>query len=232
MTPTHIATLVLAAVIILGLDLLLRNASDRTKTAVLFCFSLTGICAILYNLLRWDNPIHYLPLQLCSMNALLLPIAVLTRNKTIGNLLLVWCLGALAALILNSDVIDTVVFGEVFNFYYFPHVFEFGIPILLFALKLVEKDYRCIPTTLAITMGIYTLVHLCNVAINTLVPGANVNYMFSMRPNNPLAELFYTWIPHTYWYMFLVMPIAFVYLCIVYAPEILRAMHKKNCKAV
>ena len=223
MTPVHIATLVLAAVMLGAVYAALRGAGRRVQTGVLFCLSLTGIAAIIYNLLRWGDPVHYLPLHLCSINAMLLPVTVLTRNETLGNLLLVWCLGALAALVLNYDVMDTVVFGEVFNFYYFPHVFEFGIPLLLFALKLIEKDWRCIGSTLGITMAIYTFVHCMNRLINAVWPDANVNYMFSIRPNNPLVELFYRLIPYEYWYMYLVLPIAFVYLCIVYSPEIARA---------
>ena len=70
-------------------------------------------------------------------NAILLPIAVLTRNKKLCNLLLVWCLGALVALIANFDVQDAELFGETFNFYFFPHVLEFGIPILLFAVPVL-----------------------------------------------------------------------------------------------
>ena len=228
MTPLHIATLVLAAAIIAGLYFALRGASRRVQTGVLLSLSLTGIAAIVYNLLRWDDPIHYLPLHLCSINAMLLPVAVLTRNKTLGNLLLVWCLGALAALILNYDVIDAPVFGEVFNFYYFPHVFEFGIPVLLFALKLIDKDPRCIGSTMGITMVIYTGVHLCNSLINSVWPEARVNYMFSIRPNNPLVELFYQVIPCEYWYMYLVLPIVFVYLTAVYAPEICRAYRNRH----
>lgn len=226
MTPVHIATLIFAGGLLAALYFLLRKAAPGTQTRVLFCLSLTGLAAIIYNLLRWDDPVHYLPLHLCSINAMLLPVTVATRSKTLGNLLLVWCLGALAALILNYDVVDAVVLGEVFNFYYFPHVFEFGIPLLLFALKLIEKDWRCIGPTLGITMAIYTGVHLMNRLINALQPGANVNYMFSIRPNNPLVELFHRLIPYEYWYMYLVLPIAFAYLCIVYAPEILRSCHR------
>ena len=57
---------------------------------------------------------------------------MLTRNKQLCNLLLVWCLGALVALIANFEMKETELFGEAFNFYFFPHVFEFGIPVLLF----------------------------------------------------------------------------------------------------
>ena len=237
-SPAHIITLIAAVAMNVGLYYSIRNRSQKVQTAVLTVFSLSGIAAIVYNLLRWNTPLEYLPLHLCSINALLLPIAVVTRNKTIGNLLLVWCLGALVALVLNFEVATTELFGETFIFYYFPHVFEFGIPILLFKLKLVNKDVRCIGTTLGLTMLIYTFVHLCNKLINLLCqtygilnPSGHVihvNYMFSLQPNNPLTAWFQELVPFEYWYMYMVLPIAGVYLLGVYAPEIWAAYRRRQ----
>ena len=223
-TPTHILTLVLAAAMLVALYYGLRNKSQKIQTMVLFPLSLSGIAAIVFNLLRWGSPLEYLPLHLCSLNALVLPFAVLTRNKKLCNLLLVWCLGALVALIANFEVQDAELFGETFNFYFFPHVFEFGIPVLMFRLGLAKKDPDCIGSTISITMLLYTLVHLCNVLINRYCAmvgnGIRVNYMFSMEPTNPLVALFHRLIPHDYWHMYLVIPIVLVYLLIVYAPEL------------
>jgi TRAP-type C4-dicarboxylate transport system permease small subunit len=69
-------------------------------------------------------------------------------------------------------------------------------------------------------MAIYTVVHIINTCINTYIPGADVNYMFSIEATNPLTELFYKLIPCQYWYMYLVLPIAAVYLLGVYTPQI------------
>ena len=223
-TPAHILTLVLAAAIVLALYHGLKNKSQKIQTLVLFPLSLSGIAAIVFNLLRWGEPLAYLPLHLCSINAMLLPFAVLTRNKTLCNLLLVWCLGALVALIANFEMAEATLFSESFNFYFFPHVLEFGIPVLLFKLGLAEKDPRCIGSTLTITMFLYTLVHLCNLAINrycaSIGSALRVNYMFSMEPTNPLVALFYKLIPHEYWHMYLVLPIVLVYLLVIYAPQL------------
>lgn len=229
-TPQHILTLVLAAAMLDGLYLWIRNKSPKFQTGVLFALSLSGVAAIVYNLLRWDSPLQYLPLHLCSLNAMVLPVAVLTRNTTLGNLLLVWCLGALVALVANFEMVNTVIFGEAFNFYFFPHVFEFGIPVLLFKLRLVRKDTACIRSSLTITMTLYTLVHLCNVGLNRYCEavgnGIRVNYMFSVDATNPLTALFQRVIPFDYWHMYLVIPIVGVYLLVVYAPE-LAAKYRK-----
>jgi uncharacterized membrane protein YwaF len=226
----HGFLLVLGAAMILGLYFLLKGRSQKVQTLVLGILSLSGNAAVIYNLLMWDAPLSYLPLHLCSINAILLPIVVLTRNKTLGNLLLVWCLGALAAIVLNFEMVNVEVFSDVFFFYYFPHVFEFGVPILLFRLNLVEKDYKCIPSTLGITMVIYTFVHLMNKLINAYTD-TYVNYMFSVEATNPLVAFFHSLIPVEYWYMYLVLPIVAVYLLAVYSPQIL-AKYRSGKQAV
>lgn len=230
-TLTHILSLVAAAALVAALYVVLKNASQKVQLAVLGVLSFSGIAAIIYNLVTWGVPLEYLPLHLCSLNALLLPVVVFTRNKTMGNLLLLWSLGALVALILNYDMAEAKLFDAPFCFYYFPHVLEFGIPILLFKLGLVEKDVRCIGSTIVITMVSYTLIHFVNVALNSHYAAIGsetvANYMFSVQPSNPLLALFYALIPFEYWYMYMVIPVVAVYLLAVYAPQLLAKYRKK-----
>lgn len=237
----HIVSLLAAAAMVTGLYFALKRASRRVQTLVLGVLSFSGIAAVIYNLLRWGEPLAYLPLHLCSLNAMALPVAVFTRNKTVNNLLLVWSLGALAALVMNTEMADATVFDGPFCFYYFPHVLEFGIPILMFKLGLTHKDAKCISSTLGITMGAYTVIHLINIALNSYCAANNilnsagevlsVNYMFSITPSNPLLALFYEVIPFEYWYMYMIVPIVAVYLLVIYAPQlkdrILRPKYKK-----
>lgn len=234
----HIATLIFGVLMILGLYFVLRKASRKIQTIVLGVLSFSGIGAIIFNLAAWGSPIEYLPLHLCSINAILLPIVVFTRNKTLGNLLLVWCLGALAALVVNTAQANYELYSWTFIFYYFPHVLEFGIPILLFSLGIIEKHPKYILSTLAITMLIYTGVHFCNLGLNSYLVDKNmldyagnliqVNYMYSLVPANPLLALFKQVIPYDYWYMYMIVPILAIYLSIVYLPQILRSKKKQQ----
>ncbi len=220
-SPVHIVSLLVAALLLWGLYALLRGKSQKCQSVVLGILSFWGIGAIAFNLLAWDTPMEYLPLHLCSVNAVLLPFAVFTRNKTVNNLLLAWSLGAVAALTMNWSVADAEIFSWTFFFYYFPHTVEFGIPVLMFKLGLAKKDPRCIGSTLGISMGIYTAVHLANLAIIRCTDH-EANYMYSVRPENAVLEFFYRAIPYPYWYMYMIVPILALYLLLVYLPQLLR----------
>jgi uncharacterized membrane protein YwaF len=231
MSTAHLISLVVAVVIVILFSIIVSKLNKKIQTLVLFIFSLSGIAAITFNLVTWGSPLEYLPLHMCSINALLLPFAVLTKNRTLCNLLVVWCLGALVALVLNQSVMETTIMSKVFIFYYFPHIFEFIIPILLLVLKHSKLDYRCILSSVVITMVIYTGIHFANVYINNYCIENNildnagnvvqVNYMFSIEPSNPVLNIFYNIIPYSYWYMYLCVPIVVVYLLVIYLEQII-----------
>lgn len=242
LSSAHIISLILAVGIITLLYFILKNKSDRVKTIVLGILSFSGIAAIIYNLVVWNSPLEYLPLHLCSLNAMVLPFAVFTRKKVLNNLLLLWSIGALFALIINVSVSDAKILSWTFVFYYFPHVFELGIPILMFLLKLAKKDVKCIISTVVITMTVYTLIHFVNLWINSYAIKNNivdwagnvikVNYMYSIYPVNPLLNLFYSIIPYQYWYMYLTMVVVVIYLGIVYLKDILKLIKAKKQVAI
>ena len=234
----HYLTLIFSIILIITLYFILKNKTEKTKIITLFILSLSGICAIVYNLVTWKSPLEYLPFHMCSINAILLPIAILTRNKTIGNLLVLWSLGALIALLLNYPAANYEIFSWTFVIYYFPHTLEFGIPILLFIFKIIKLDYRTIPATILITFIIYTIVHFINVGLNNYFIENNildgngeiiqVNYMFSFLPDNPVLQLFYNIIPYKYFYMLLAFPIIIIYELAIYLPNILKNKYKKT----
>ena len=238
----HIASLVLAVALIVALYFILRKVNDTIKTIVLGILSFSGIAAIIFNLVVWDSPLEYLPFHLCSLNAMVLPIAVFSKNKTLNNLLLLWSLGALVALFINTSVAEAEICSWTFAFYYFPHVLEFGIPVLMFLFKLVKKDVKCIITTLGITIASYTVIHFINLWINSYTAANNivdwagnvieVNYMYSIKPDNPVLALFYQILPYEYWYMYLAVVVVAVYLVCVYLPDIIKLIKAKKKASV
>jgi len=231
-TFTHIISLIIAILLNVIIYYIIKNKTTKTKIVFLFIISLSGIMAIIYNLVSWNSALEYLPLHLCSLNALILPITIISRNKTLGNLLLFWSLGAAFALIVNYDINTVNIFSLTFVMYYFPHVFEFGIPLILFETKIIKKESKCIFSTILITIFMYTIVHNINIIINEYCIKNDirnhygdiikVNYMFSLYPSNPLLNIMYEIIPFSYWYMYLIIPIIFIYLMIIYKINIFK----------
>lgn len=236
----HILSLLLSAGIIVGLYFALRKASDKAQTITLGILSFSGISAVLYNLIRWGSPLEYLPFHLCSLNALVLPFAVFTKNKVLNNLLLLWALGAVFALVVNMAQAEYEVFSWTFFFYYVPHTLEVGVPLLMFLLKRTKKDLRCISWTILITLGALVVIHFINLGINRYCMENNVvdwkgdivqvNYMYTIRPENPILQLFYNIIPVKLLYMVLCVPVALAYLIPMYIPEIIRAVKEYKQK--
>ncbi len=223
---THIITLILAVLIIVALYYLLKICPKFLQIAVLGILSFSGIGAIIFNLITWGSPLEYLPFHLCSIVAILLPFTVFSRSKVLGNLLLLWALGALCAIIVNNAQAHFEIFSWTFFFYYVPHTLEFGVTILLFALGLIKLDAKCIISTVVLTMAIYTVVHFINLGVNAycakneiLNSAGNiitVNYMYSLVPANPIFDLFYQILPYPYWYLYMSIPIVVVYLGAIY----------------
>lgn len=229
-SAAHIISMIVAVLIALGLYFVLKNKTEKVKILVLGILSFSGCVAIIYNLIKWESPLEYLPFHLCSLNAIALPIAVFSKNKILNNLLLLWAIGALCAIVINSAQAEYEIFSFTFIIYYFPHVLEFIIPVLMFALKIVKKDFRCIISTMLITFVAYTIIHFINVGLNNYFVSNNildnsnnliqVNYMFSILPENPVLDIFYKIIPHSYWYMLLAVPVVIIYLLVIYLRQI------------
>ena len=51
--------------------------------------------------------------------------------------------------------------------------------------------------------------------------------MYSIYPDNPLLDLFYSIISVQYWYMYLVIIIVVLYLGLIYLPDIIRLINQK-----
>lgn len=231
-TLAHIISLLIAIVLNFVIFTILKNKNDKIKTLVLLCLSSFGILAIIFNLIAWNSPIEYLPFHMCNINALLIPIALITKNKKIGNLLLLWSVGALIALIVNHSAANFELLSITFLQYYLSHTFEFGIPILIFALKIIPLDAKTIPSTLLISLCILIVVHFINLGLNKYIEINDlrdwkgdlivVNYMFTIKPDNPALQFFYNLIPIPFLYVLPIFPIFTIYLLLIYTPTIIK----------
>ncbi len=244
-TIQHILSLAAIILFAVSLYFILGRITDKAKTAVLFAVSLFGVAAVIYDLVRWGQPLLYLPLHLCSLNALLIPIAVLTKNKVLSHLTLVWSLGAMLVLVVNTGQAYYEMFSEAFWVFYLCHTADVTVPALLFLSGLVKFDIKKAPAVIGTTMAAYTGVHFANLAINNyLLKSAamvsaysrsfkipQVNYMYSLGDEgNAVFALFRKIIPFDYWHMYLIAPIIAAFLFAVHfiSKAVAKAKNKKS----
>ena len=232
----HIISLFVAALLNIITYLILKNKNEKTKIIVLLCLSSFGILAIIFNLIAWNSPLEYLPFHKCNINAILIPFAIISKNKKLGNLLLLFSIGGLIALLVNHQAQNFKLLSITFLQYYLSHTFEFGIPILIFALKIIPLDVKTIPTTLSISLAILVIVHIINLFLNRYIEIKNirdykgdlivVNYMFTIKPDNPDLEFFYNLIPVPLLYLIPIIPIFGLYLYLIYLIKIIKEKRK------
>ena len=222
----HISSFIIALISCIGIFIALKSMNKTIQFISLFILSLSGCAAIIFNLITWGSPLEYLPLHMCSITAILLPIVVISKNNIIGNLLLVWSLGSVLAVIFNHSQSNYEILSWTFFFYFVPHILECAVTVYLFALKYIKLSAKYIPSTLGVTAVIYTFVHICNLLINNYCINNNVvdyagniiqvNYMYSLQPTVPLMELMWKIIPYEYWYMYVGIVIIAIYLLAIF----------------
>lgn len=188
--------------------------------------SLLGWGAIIYNIFTSNNIYYDLPLQLCSINAMLLPFLVATNNKTLGNVMPIMAVGAFGAIILNFGC-DYSIFSFDFFFYYFPHMMEAAIPWLLVLLGKIKPELKYIWKSVFLIFIFYTFSYIMNSMIIKYTD-ASPNYMFCIGPENSILEILWNICPYEYWYMLLTFPIV-VGLCCIYNIKNLIHLVKKKC---
>lgn len=229
LTPQHIITIILTFIVAIAIPLILSRVESKISDRVLFILSLFGIAGVIGNLIIGIQEgifLKKLPLHLCSYNALLLPIAVKTKNNKLCTTLSVWSIGALIAILLNEEAVGYVLMGPKFLIYYIPHVFEFSVPLaMLFLNKFNTKLKDCI-WAVSFTAVMYTFSYaISEVIIST---GTDVNYLFGVGPTNFVTEFFYSILPYKYLYMFTTFPIIVILYLLVYLKQ--RVSTKKREK--
>lgn len=229
----HIITLICPIVLILLLYFILKNKELKVKKIFLFTFSLIGVVCMLIDMFYRIELIWYnLPFHLCTLTGIIIPIVILTQNKYLGNLILLWSLGALGALIFNLSETDLYTYNLDLWLYFLPHLIEVSLPITLILLKMIKFDFKTIPSTLLITFIAYTFAHILNYTYNTYSTneiGILSNFMFSYtHENNPFLLILYSLCPYRYFYMLLLFPFILLFLILLYLPQIIKNIKFKK----
>lgn len=214
-------------------SLILRNKSEKTRRIVLctacvitvigffvykFMLSLDADYRIINAAMGGFNWWTELPLNLCNINMILIPIAVWKRNRSLMSFcFFVGPLGALMALVMPSTGFSgySLLLPRMMGFF-FTHYMVFIESIALASFGLFRPTFKDIPKTLISMIAISLFAFLVNVILRKTGLGLKANYFFSVETEgNPLLELFNSWIPVPYLYLMPALVILAAYTSIV-----------------
>lgn len=142
-----------------------------------------------------------LPLQLCNINMILIPVAALSGKK----ILQCFCffmgpLGAGLALLLPGTGFEeySILLPRMIGYYGTHWMVVFG-SIALGALGLYKPKYKDYFLTLASAFSVAFVIFLINVILRVTERNTFSNYFFTHDPeNNPILELFHSWLPYPF----------------------------------
>ncbi|MBO5998711.1 MAG: YwaF family protein [Lachnospiraceae bacterium] len=245
-----LTTLFFAALLIVA-TLLLRNKSPKTKKLVILISCLVTIVGFFaykyalsidqeYNVLiaarggfNWWGE---LPLHLCNINMILIPIAIYSERRALQCFcFFIGPLGAAMAILMPSQGFsDVPLFLPRMLGYFGTHYMIVIEALAIGTFGLYRPKWADLPKAIAaffitarIIFGIIMLIRAAG-----LNPHANYFYTAETE-GNPLLEIFHRWIPAPFLYLIPSYVILLPYMLLVVAPfELaLRARGKKEAKA-
>ena len=211
-----------------------KETNLEIKQQFLIRLSTLNIFTYLFNLYYFTKfaPIlTLLPLQLCNIGVILIPYALKTYKKELIEFLFYVCgLGALSAILIVSKEYQDTYSLFTLSFYTF-HFLIFLIPTLLWRWGFCKIDphlktaYRL--TLILIVLSLF--IHSINLLLNAFdVPA---NYFFTIIEysikSNDAFKFFASIIPFDYFYLYLIFPILYGYMVLVYLFLKFRKHHKQ-----
>ena len=228
-----VAVLAAALLLLVAATWILRRRSEQARRRVIIVASLFTIVAffVYKGFLSVDREYSALtaatggfnwwgelPLQLCNINMLILPIAVHWNKRPLMSFcFFVGVLGALMAVTMPGVGFDgySLLLPRMLGYYgtHFAIIIE---ALALVTLGLYRPRFRDLPlTALALLV---TALAACGISLLLRASGlhAGANYFFSVETEgNALLELFHRWLPAPFLYLLPCMAILVGYMCIV-----------------
>ena len=234
------------AVLLVIASLILRKRSEKTREMVLVSacvITLIGFIAYKY-FLSLDSDYNQitaemggfnwwgeLPLQLCNINMIIIPIAVLKKNRPMMCFgFFAGSLGALMAISMPANGFEgySLLLPRMIGYYgtHFMIVME-GFAIVTFGL--LRPRLRDFPRA---EIALF-LTSLCIFVINLLLRFSGLhskaNYFYNVETEgNPLLEIFHKWIPFPFLYQIPCLAILGVYMFLIIIPFELAGRKKRN----
>ncbi len=225
---------------------ILRRKSERTRRVVLSCVCvLTLIGFFLYKYALFTDADYdvitagmggfnwwgELPLHLCNINMILIPVAVLTNKRP----LMCFCffagsLGAMMALAMPSNGFDgySLLLPRMLGFYgtHFMIVIE---ALSIVTLGLYKPRFRDIPMTLVTIVCIALVIFGINMLLRWSGLHPKANYFYSVETEgNFVLELFYKLLPYPFLYLLPCSLVLAAYMSVIIAGFALADRLKKK----
>ena len=212
-SPAFFLCFALFLLLLVVASLLLRGKSERAKVLTLVIadiLTLLGFIAYKYalsvdadfNVLTAEtggfNWWGELPLQLCNINMLLIPVAVLTKKRPLLSFcFFVGPLGALMAIVMPGIGFGgySILLPRMLG-YFGTHFMIFIMGVALASFGLYRPKLRDLPLTMLTLFLVALVVFGFNMLLRATGLHPHANYFFSVdTEGNPLLELFHRWIP-------------------------------------
>ncbi|MBR2468196.1 MAG: YwaF family protein [Clostridia bacterium] len=236
-SPTHILMLLAAPIIFCIFYFSLRNRTEKTKRVVLLCLAIfNALIYIAYKIVMaftFDVFIilKELPLHLCNLNLILIPLAILTNNKLLMSYL--YYVGLLAAfagiMFFDSVFLGKNVFSFVVLVYFIYHAILLVFPLLLVSLKLFTPSLSYVWKALVVLVSLALIMHLVNLLFIHTGWCVEANYFYTMgMPDNPVLGMLMKLIPIPFLYYLPVAPVLYGFDVLITLPQILIEKRKNK----
>ena len=236
LNPLFLAVFAAFLLLLVLASVLLRGKSVKTRGAVLIAACVVTLIGFVfykyylsldseYNAITADmggfNWWGELPLQLCNINMIIIPIAVLKKNRSLMCFgFFLGPLGALMALLMPGNGFDgySLLLPRMLGYYgtHFMVVIE-GLALASFGL--FRPKFRDLPKAALAVLVIAFVIFLLNLLLRWTGLHPKANYFFSVETEgNFLLELFHSWLPFPFLYLLPCIVILGVYMLLVTIP--------------
>lgn len=164
---------------------------------------------------RWWSE---LPLQLCNINMILIPVAIFTKKRPLFNFcFFMGPLGAAMALLMPSIGFEaySILLPRMMG-YYFTHLMVFFGSIALVAYGLYKPKFRDIIPTVITVLCVSFCIFLIDMLMRRTGINEYANYFYLVETEgNPVLELLHSWIPYPYLYILPCTPVLILYMLLI-----------------
>lgn len=235
----HLSMLLISPIIVITLYYILRNKTKKTQSIVLFVLAiLNALLYLSYKLamaFTYDTFIilNELPLHLCNLNLVLIPIAIATKNKLLMSYF--YYVGLIAAfcgvMFFDSYFLGRETYSYIVLVYFIYHSILIAFPILFISLKFFTPSLNYIWKSLLLLLGLATIMLIVNIIFRTTGICPEANYFYTMgMPDNPILGMLMKFIPVPLLYCLPIIPVLYLFGVLITLPNIIKNHRNKSLK--